>query len=328
MALLTIVQAINQALDQEMAKDENVIVMGEDVGYDGGVFRVTDGLIEKYGEKRVLDTPLAEAGIVGTAVGMSIYGLKPVAEIQFFGFIYPAFQEIVSHASRFRTRTRGRFSCPMVIRTPYGIGIKALEHHSESTEAYFTHTPGIKVVIPSSPYDAKGLMISAIRDPDPVLFLEPSRLYRAIKQEVPEEEYEVEIGKAKILKQGTDLTIVAWGSMLRLVMQTIAKYDKHSIEVIDLRTLSPLDWDTVLASVKKTGRCLIVAEAPRTGGLASDISATVSEKLFSSLKAPVARVTGFDIVPPLPQGENLYMVDAPRIIKGIEKVMSKAIIQS
>ena len=318
MALITMVQAINQALDQEMGRDESVVIMGEDVGKDGGVFRVTDGLIDKYGDKRVLDTPLAEAGIIGTAMGMSIYGMKPVAEIQFFGFIYPGFQEIVSHVSRMRNRSRGLYHCPMVIRTPYGIGIKALEHHSESTEAYFTHTPGIKVVIPSSPYDAKGLLISAIRDPDPVLYLEPSRLYRSIKQEVPEEEFSIPLGKAKVIKQGTDLTIVAWGSMLRMVMQALPK-QKNSVEVVDLRTLSPLDWNTIFASVQKTGRLMIVAEAPRTGGLASDISATVAEKM--SLKAPVKRVTGFDIVPPLPMGEHLYMVDEKRILKGIEEVL-------
>ncbi|MBU0982042.1 alpha-ketoacid dehydrogenase subunit beta [Patescibacteria group bacterium] len=320
MALLTMVQALNQALDQEMAANPNVVIMGEDVGHDGGVFRVTDGLIQKYGEKRVLDTPLAEAGIVGTALGMSVYGLRPVVEIQFFGFTYPAFQEIVSHVARLRTRTRGVYTCPMVIRTPYGIGIKALEHHSESTEAYFTHTPGIKVVVPSSPYDAKGLLISAMRSEDPVLFLEPSRLYRSIKQEVPETVYEIPLGKAKILKQGTDLTIVAWGSMLRMVMQTLSKDQNLSAEVIDLRTLSPLDWDTIFTSVEKTRRLLIVAEAPRLGGLASDISATVSEKFHGKLKAPVERVTGFDITPPLPLGEHLYMVDEKRILKAIKKL--------
>ncbi len=321
MAELTMVQAINQALDQEMAADPSVIVMGEDVGKDGGVFRVTDGLFDKYGEHRVMDTPLAEAGIVGTAMGMAIYGMKPVTEMQFFGFIYPAFQEIVSHISRIRTRSRGLYTCPMVIRTPYGIGIKALEHHSESTEAYFVHTPGMKVVVPSSPYDAKGLMIAAIRDPDPVLFLEPSRLYRSLKQEVPEEEYVLPLGKAKIVKEGTDVTVVAWGSMLRIAMQAVAEHKEANAEVIDLRTLSPYDLDTILASVQKTGRLVIVAEAPRTAGLASDISAQVAEKALLSLKAPVERVTGFDIVPPLPMGEHLYMVNEKRIIQGIQKVM-------
>lgn len=315
------VQALNEALDLELARDENVILMGEDVGKDGGVFRVTDGLWEKYGDNRVMDTPLAEAAIVGTAVGMAIYGMKPVVEMQFFGFIYPAFQEIVSHLTRMRNRTRGLYTCPVVIRTPYGIGVKALEHHSESTEAYFAHTPGIKVVVPSSPYDAKGLLISAIRDPDPVLFLESTRLYRSIKQEVPDEEYTIPLGKAKVLKAGTDVTVVAWGSMLRMVMQALQGYDKASVEVIDLRTIAPYDLATILASVKKTGRLVIVAEHSRTAGIASDISAEVSEKLHSQLKAPVERVTGFDIVPPLPMGEKLYMPDEKRIIKGIEKVM-------
>lgn len=320
MAVMTMVQALNQAMDLSMDADPNVVIMGEDVGKDGGVFRVTDGLWEKYGDKRVMDTPLAEAGIVGTAAGMAMYGMKPVAEIQFFGFVYPAFQQIVSHVSRMRTRSRGLYTCPMVIRTPYGIGIKALEHHSESTEAYFVHTPGIKVVVPSSPYDAKGLLAAAIADPDPVLFLEPSRLYRSVKQEVPEEAYTLPIGKAKIVKKGADVTVVAWGSMLRTAAAAL-KNCQHDVELIDLRTLSPYDRDTILASVQKTGRLVVVAEAPRTAGLASEIAAEISEAVFKELKAPVQRVTGLDIVPPLPQGEHLYMVDEKRILQGINNAM-------
>lgn len=320
MANITMVEALNLALHQEMKKDKTVIVLGEDVGVDGGVFRVTQGLIENYGEDRVVDTPLSEAGILGTSVGLSVYGMKPVAEIQFSGFIYPGFDHIISHAARMRTRSRGQFSCPMVMRTPYCGGIRALEHHSESMEALYAHIPGLKVVIPSNPYDAKGLMVSAIRDPDPVLFLEPKRIYRAIKNEVPEKEYTVPIGKANIVQEGNELTLIAWGAMVREAMNVAQAVD-ISCEVIDLRTISPMDTEAIITSVKKTGRCIIIHEAPRSGGWGAEISAQIMEKAITSLKAPVKRVTGFDTIFPLYQLENDYLPSKEKIIKAIEEVM-------
>jgi len=322
MTEMNMVQALNQALHQEMKKDKKVLVLGEDVGIDGGVFRVTDGLIKKFGEERVMDTPLAEAGIVGTSVGMAVSGLKPVAEIQFSGFIYPAFQQIISHASRIRNRSRGRYTCPMVIRTPYSGGIRALEHHSESMEAIYAHIPGLKVVIPSTPKEAKGLLISAIRDPDPVLFLEPKRVYRAIKEDVPDEDYTIPIGKANLVKQGKDITIISWGASMRETKQAIEKISNVDCEVIDLRTVSPIDTETIINSVKKTGRCLIVHEAPRSGGIGAEIIARINEKAILQLQAPVERVTGFDTIMPLSKLEKKYLPSVERIIKGIEKVMT------
>ncbi len=318
MPKLNMVQAINLALKEEMQRDRNVVVMGEDVGRDGGVFRVTEGLIDRFGPERVMDTPLAESGIVGTAIGMAAYGLRPVAEIQFMGFIYPAFDQISNHASRLRSRSRGSYSVPLVVRTPYGVGIKSPEHHSESSEALFCHMPGIKVVIPSSPYNAKGLLISSIRDPDPVLFLESTRLYRMIKEEVPEGEYTVPLGKARIVQEGKDVTIVAWGSMLQRTLQAVGG---TGAEVIDLMTLAPFDEETVYTSVKKTGRVIVVYEAPKTGGFGSEISASIAEEAMLYLRAPIIRVAAPDVVLPLPKLEDYYMPTVARIQRAVEDIM-------
>lgn len=318
MPKLNMVQAINLALKEEMQRDSSVVILGEDVGRDGGVFRVTEGLLEIFGEERVIDTPLAESGIIGVAIGMAIYGLKPIAEIQFMGFIYPAIDQIFSHASRIRNRSRGRFTCPVVIRTPYGAGIKAPDLHSESTEALFCHMPGVKVVVPSSPYNAKGLLISSIRDPDPVIFLESTRLYRLIKEDVPEGDYTIPLGKAKIVQEGSDVTVIAWGSMLHRVMQAVEGFDA---EVIDLMTLNPFDEETIFKSVKKTGRVVIVHEAPKTCGFGAELSATIAEDAMLYLKAPIIRVTGYDVVMPLPKLEDYYMPTLERIKKGIEEVL-------
>lgn len=318
MPKLNMVQAINLALKEEMQRDKDIVILGEDVGRDGGVFRVTEGLLELFGEERVIDTPLSESGIVGIAIGMAVYGLKPVAEIQFMGFIYPAIDQIFSHASRIRNRSRGRFTCPFVIRTPYGAGIKAPDLHSESTEALFCHMPGVKVVVPSSPYYAKGLLISSIRDPDPVIFLESTRLYRLIKEDVPEGEYIIPLGKARIIQEGNDVTVIAWGSMLHRVLQSVEGFDA---EVIDLMTLNPFDEETILKSVKKTGRIVIVHEAPKTCGFGAELSATIAEDAILYLKAPIIRVTGYDVVMPLPKLEDYYMPTIERIRKGIQEVM-------
>lgn len=315
---LNMVQAINLALKEEMQRDSSVVILGEDVGKDGGVFRVTEGLLELFGEERVIDTPLAESVIVGAAIGMAAYGLKPVAEIQFMGFIYPAIDQIFSHASRIRNRTRGRFTCPMVVRTPYGAGIKAPDLHSESTEALFCHMPGVKVVVPSSPYNAKGLLISSIRDPDPVIFLESTRLYRLIKEDVPEGEYTVPLGRARIVQEGKDVTVIAWGSMLHRTLQAVEGFEA---EVIDLMTLNPLDEETIFKSVKKTGRVVIVHEAPKTCGFGAELSATIAEDAMLYLKAPIIRVTGYDVVMPLPKLEDYYMPTVERIKKGTEEAM-------
>lgn len=322
MTVMNMVQALNLAMKQELARDKSVILMGEDVGKNGGVFRVTDGLQKEFGEDRVIDTPLAELGIVGTAVGMAVAGMHPIVEIQFDGFVYGAFDELISHAARIRNRSRGVFSCPLVLRCPYGGGIRALEHHSESMEALYAHIPGLKMVIPSSPYEAKGLLVSAIRDPDPVIFYEPKRLYRAIKEEVPEKEYTIPIGKARIVHEGSDVTLVAWGSMLYTALQAVEQFkDKWSMEVIDVRTISPLDSETILNSVKKTGRCVIVHEAPRSFGPGAEIAAQIVEKALLNLQAPVQRVTGFDTVIPLAKLENYYLPDVKRIGAAIEEVM-------
>lgn len=318
MPKMNMVQAINLALREAMQRDRDVVILGEDVGKDGGVFRITEGLVEEFGTERIMDTPLAESGIVGTAIGMAVYGLKPVAEIQFMGFIYPAVDQIFSHAARIRSRTRGRFTCPVVIRTPYGAGIKAPELHSESTEALFCHMPGVKVVVPSSPYNAKGLLISSIRDPDPVIFLESTRLYRLIKEDVPEGEYTIPLGKARVVQEGKDVTIISWGSMLHRALQAVTGIDA---EVIDLMTLNPFDGETVYRSVKKTGRVVIVHEAPKTCGFGAEISASISEDAMLYLKAPIMRVTGYDVVMPLPKLEDYYMPAAERIKKAIDEIM-------
>ncbi|MBI4014627.1 MAG: alpha-ketoacid dehydrogenase subunit beta [Candidatus Aenigmarchaeota archaeon] len=319
MASVNMVTALNMALHQEMARDKNVVVLGEDVGIDGGVFRVTEGLKDKFPE-RVLDTPLAEGAIAGVSVGMAAYGMKPVAEIQFDGFTPPAFDQLFNHAARLRNRTRGRFTAAMVVRFPYGGGVKALEHHSDSPESYFIHTPGLKVVVPSSPYDAKGLLASAIRDPDPVIFMEPKRVYRAIKEDVPEEEYTVPIGKANVIQEGSDVTLIAYGAMVRECKKAMENI-KQSVELIDLRTLNPLDFDAIKKSVQKTGRAVVVHEAQRTLGFAAEISAMIGENLLLNLKAPVTRVTGFDVVVPLAQMEDDYYPDARRIAEAIKETM-------
>ena len=320
---LSIVQAVNQAMMNEMALDDRVIVYGEDVGVEGGVFRATVDLQKTYGKERVFDTPLAESAIVGTAVGMAINGLKPVVEMQFSGFSYPAFNQIISHVARMRNRSRGKYPLPMVIRAPYGGGIRALEHHSESTEALYAQIPGLKVVIPSTPYDAKGLLIAAMRDPDPVLFWEPKRIYRAFKQEIPEEAYEIPIGKAKVVKEGTDITIVAWGAMVRDVQKAVDMAEKKGIsaEIIDLRTIAPMDRESFVESVKKTGRILVVHEAPKTLGVGAEIISVVNEKAFLYLEAPPTRLTGFDTTFPLPRGEQHYIPTPERIAKAIEDIV-------
>ncbi|MBI5235301.1 MAG: alpha-ketoacid dehydrogenase subunit beta [Deltaproteobacteria bacterium] len=312
------VGAINATLAQEMDRDKDVVILGEDVGRDGGVFRVTEGLQKRFGPGRVMDTPLAELGIVGASVGMAIYGLRPVAEIQFMGFIYAAIEQIFSHASRMRSRSRGRFTCPLVIRTPYGIGIKAPELHSESAEALFCHMPGIKVVVPSSPYNAKGLLASAIRDDDPVIFLEPSRLYRAIKSDVPDEEYLLPLGKGEVYQEGKDLTIVAWGAMLHKAAEAADGFDA---EIIDLQTLKPFDEELILSSVKKTGRLVVAHEATTLCGLGAEIAAFVSEAAFGYMKAPVMRVAGYEAVTPMARLEDDFNPGIERIKRAYELVM-------
>ncbi|MDI9485983.1 MAG: alpha-ketoacid dehydrogenase subunit beta [Bacillota bacterium] len=322
MAVMNLISAVNHTLDLELGRDESVVVFGEDVGLEGGVFRATVGLQQKYGEKRVFDTPLAESAIIGTAVGMAINGLRPVAEIQFSGFIYPAYNQIISHVARMRNRTRGRLSLPMVIRMPHGGGIKALEHHSESLDTLLGHIPGLKVVTPSTPYDAKGLLLSAIRDEDPVIFLEPSKIYRAFRQEVPEEDYTIPIGKAKVLREGTDVTVVSWGAYVHEVLKAAELLAEEGIsaEVIDLRTISPIDRDAILESVKKTGRFVAVHEAAKSFGPGAELIALVNEGAFLYLEAPPARIAGFDVTIPIPRGEHHYFLDAQRMAYGIRKV--------
>jgi pyruvate dehydrogenase E1 component beta subunit len=318
------VEALNSALMNEMEADPDVIVLGEDVGVNGGVFRVTEGLHDRFGERRVMDTPLAESGIVGLSIGMALYGLRPVAEMQFMGFMWPAVDQLSNHASRLRNRTMGRFSVPMVVRAPYGGGVRALEHHAESFEAVLAHIPGLKVVIPSNPYDAKGLLISSIRDHDPVVFLEPKRLYRLGKAEVPEEPFTEPIGKARVLREGTDVTLVGWGSMVPKLLKAaeLVAAKGISAEVVDVRSIVPYDEETVNASVEGTGRLVIVQEAPRTLGFASEISARVVEDMMDVLEAPPERVTGFDVPFPFYKMENWAMPDVDRIVKGMRKVLT------
>ena len=318
---LTLVQAVRDGLYGEMERDDDVLVMGEDVGKNGGVFRATQGLYDEFGDDRVIDTPLAESGIIGTAVGMSAYGLRPVAEIQFLGFIYPGFDQIVSHAARLRTRSRGRYTCPMVIRAPYGGGIRAPEHHSESKETFFVHEPGLKVVIPSTPHDAKGLLASAVQDPDPVMFLEPKLIYRAFREEVPDDSYTVPLGEAAVRREGSDVSVFTWGAMTRPTMEAAEDLAEEGIdaEVVDLRTLSPLDEETILESFKKTGRAAVVHEAPKTGGPAGEITSTIQEKALVYQEAPIERVTGFDTPFPLYAMEDYYLPEAARITDGIRE---------
>jgi len=324
MAKLNMVEAINLALREEMERDNRVIIFGEDVGKEGGVFRVTDGLQKRFGPDRVIDTPLAELGIVGTALGMAVYGLRPIAEIQFEGFLYPCLDQINNHIGRMRNRSRGRFTCPLVIRFPYGGGIHAPEHHSDSPEAILAHTPGIKVVIPSTPYEAKGLLLSAIRDPDPVFFMEPKRIYRAIREEVPEGDYAIPLGKARLVQEGKDVTLIAWGAMVREVISATEnlREDKIDADVIDLRTISPMDVDAIVTSIRKTGRGVIIHEAPKTCGVGAEIIALINEKALLSLQAPVERVTGFDIPVPLMKSEHYNLPNPKRIVAAVKKVMS------
>lgn len=323
MTLLSNLEAVNRALTEAMEKDDRVVVFGEDVGRLGGVFRATAGLQQKFGERRVFDTPLSEAGIAGTAIGMAIAGLKPIAEIQFMGFIFPALNQLIAHAARLRNRSRGRLSVPMVMRMPWGAGTGALEHHMESTEAILTQIPGLKVIAPSTPYDTKGLLLAAIDDPDPVIFLEHMKLYRAVKGDVPEGHYTVPIGKAEVVREGSDLTLIGWGYMRHLAMHVADTVAANGIsaEVVDVRTLAPLDSETILNSVIKTGRAIIVHEAPRTCGLGAEIAAMCSECAILSLKAPVERVTGYDITMPLRQTEKLNIPNDTRIFEAIDRVM-------
>lgn len=326
MAEITLVEAVNQALAYEMEANPDVIVMGEDVAKNGGVFRATVGLLDKFGAERVLDTPLAESMIAGLAVGMAARGLKPVAEFQFMGFIYPALDEIINHASRMRNRTRGRLTCPVVFRTPFGAGIHAPEHHSESTEAYFAHTPGLRVVVPSSPARAYGLLLASIRDPDPVIFLEPSRLYRYAKQEVTNDGKALPLDVCFTLRTGDDVTLVTWGAMVKETLAAAATLQQEGIsaEVIDVATIKPLDIDTILASVEKTGRCMVIHEAPLTCGVGAEILAQVVEKALFSLKAPPERVTGFDTIVPYAKLEKYYIPSEKRIIDAAKRLMEYA----
>jgi len=324
MAQMNLVEAVNRALREEMARDSSVLLLGEDVGKEGGVFRVTEGLQMTFGEERAIDTPLAESGIVGVAFGMALLGLRPVAELQFMGFLPPALDQIISHVGRIRNRSRGEYTAPLVIRMPYGGGIHAPEHHSESNEAILAHIPGIKVVIPSTAADALGLLKSTIRDPDPVIFLEPKRIYRAVKGDVPDGEHLVPLGVARIVRAGRDVTLVAWGAMVREAERAAEELAGEGVEaeIIDPRTVSPIDAEAIVASVKKTGRCVVVHEAPRTCGLGAEISALLMEEALLHLRAPVMRVTGFDTVMPLPKGEHFYLPDVGRIVRAVGKVMA------
>jgi pyruvate dehydrogenase E1 component beta subunit len=322
---MTMVQALNLALKQEMEKDDRVIVLGEDVGRDGGVFRVTDGLIDQFGEDRSVDTPLAESGIIGMSIGMAVYGLRPVCEIQFSGFSYLGFHQIESHASRLRWRSQGNLSVPMVLRAPYGGGVRALEHHSESREAFWAHIPGLKMVIPSGPRNARALLISAIRDPDPVIFYEGKAIYRAFREEVPEEEETMEIGKSQVVREGKDLTMISYGAMMRPALEAaevLKEKEGVDVEVIDLLTISPLDDEPFVKSIGKTGRAVIVHEAPRSFGPGAEIATRIMEKAFYHLEAPIARVTGYDVVIPLFAHEKAYLPDVSRIVRAARKVLS------
>lgn len=323
MAELNIAQALNGALDTALGADERVVLLGEDIGRTGGVFRVTDGLRERYGEDRVFDTPVAESGIVGAAFGMAVAGMRPVAEMQFLGFSYPAYDQIINHVARIRNRSNHRFTAPMVIRMPFGGGIGAAEHHSESTEAIYAHIPGIKVVVPSTPRDARGLLLAAVEDPDPVVFLEPIRLYRAVKEDIPDIDYTVEIGRLRLERTGDDVTLISWGAMMKetRTAASVLEDEGYSVEVIDLRTLAPLDREGILSSVEKTGRAVVVHEAPLTGGLGGEIAATIQEEALYSLQAPVRRVTGWDTIFPLKRSEGHYLPTVDRIVTAAHETL-------
>jgi 2-oxoisovalerate dehydrogenase E1 component beta subunit len=323
MTVLNIVQAVNRTLRDEMRRNDKIVLLGEDVGVNGGVFRATEGLYKEFGSNRVIDTPLAESGIIGVSIGMALYGLKPVPEIQFLDFIYPGFDQIQSELSKFRYRSGGQYTAPVVIRSPYGGGIRGSHYHSQSTEAFFTHTPGLKVVIPATPYDTKGLLTSALRDSDPVMFLEPKKIYRTVRGEVPDEDYMVPIGKANIAREGVDVTVFTYGAMFHVAMEAaeFAAAKGIEVEVVDLRTLLPFDIEAIMNSVKKTGRVVIVHEACKTCGFGAEIAAQIAERALLNLKAPIIRVAGFDV--PFPYAlEDEYLPNANRVLNAIEKVHS------
>jgi pyruvate dehydrogenase E1 component beta subunit len=323
MATLTLAQALNRALDQALAEIPEMVIMGEDVGRTGGVFRITDGLVDRHGAERVIDTPVAESGIAGVGFGMAVGGLRPVLEMQFMGFSYPAFDQVINHVARIRHRSRHRFTAPLVIRIPYGGGIGAAEHHSESAEAIYAHTPGLKVVVPSRPVDGAGMLRSAIEDPDPVVFLEPIRLYRAVKEEVAEEAFTVPLGVASVERSGDDVTIIAWGAMMREVRMVADRLAERGVsaEVVDLRSLVPLDVGTIVESVEKTGRVVVVHEAPRTAGFGAEVVAQIQERCLYRLEAPVQRVTGWDTVFPLKRSERHYLPGVGRIMAAVDRVL-------
>jgi len=326
MAKMTMVQALNLALQQEMEKDDSIILLGEDVGVDGGVFRVTEGLIDQFGDQRVLDTPLAESAIVGMSIGMAAHGLKPICEIQFSGFAYQNFHQIENHAARLRWRSRGRYNVPMVLRTPYGGGVRALEHHSESREAFWAHIPGLKMVIPSGPRNARALLVSAIRDPDPVIFYESKAIYRAFREEVPEQEEALPIGEPQLALTGKDLTMISYGAMMRPTLEAASVLkEKEGVEaeVIDLLTISPLKEEILVESVKKTGRAMVIHEAPRSFGPGAEIIARLMEKAFFYLEVPIERVTGYDVVIPLFSREKAYLPDVQRIVRSAGKILAR-----
>jgi pyruvate dehydrogenase E1 component beta subunit len=319
----TLAQALTGTLATALETDDRVVLLGEDIGRTGGVFRITDGLRDKYGEDRVFDTPVAESGIVGAAFGMAIAGMRPVAELQFLGFSYPAYDQIINHVARIRNRSNHRFTAPMVIRVPYGGGIGAAEHHSESTEAIYAHIPGLKVVVPSTPSDARGLLLAAIEDPDPVLFLEPIRLYRAVREDVPEIYYTTEIGPLRVEREGDDLTLISWGAMIKETRAAATRLEEGgvSVEVLDMRTLSPIDHEGILASATKTGRVVVVHEAPKSAGLGAEVAALIQEKALYSLLAPVRRVAGWDTVFPLKRSEAHYLPGVDRIVRAAEETL-------
>ena len=320
---LTLVQAIREGLYTEMERDERVIVLGEDVAENDGVFRATEGLLDEFGSDRIMDTPLAESGIIGTSIGMAMRGLRPVPELQFMGFVYPAFDQVVNHAARIRTRSRGSYTCPLTVRVPYGGGIRAPEHHSESTEAFFAHQPGLKVVVPSTPYDAKGLLAGAIEDPDPVLFLEPKLIYRSFKREVPDERYTVPIGEANVLREGTDVAVFTWGAMARPTIEATGTLADEGIDchVVDVRSIYPLDEEAIVEAFKRTGRAVVVHEAPQTAGMAAELTSTIQEKALLYQEAPIGRVTGYDTPFPLYALEDYYLPSAARIEAGIRETV-------
>jgi len=323
MAERTLIEAVHEGMALALAEDDRVLVMGEDVGRNGGVFRATDGLIDRFGSERVVDTPLAEAGIIGTAIGLAVYGMRPIAEIQFLGFSYQSFAQLLLQAARMRWRSAGTLTCPLVVRAPFGVGVRAPEFHSDSLEAHFVHTPGLKVVAPSTPYDAKGLLLAALDDPDPVIFLEPLRSYRAGRAEVPDGRYTVPIGQAAVVRPGKDVTLVAWSAMVQVALAAATSLAEEGIdcEVLDLRTLSPLDAEAIAGSVRKTGRAVVVHEAPRTAGLGAEIVATINDLALLSLEAPVARVTGYDVPIPPAGLEDSYVPTPERVVAAVRETV-------